>query len=72
VSYFGLSPHIRQSRLGVAHHGRISKVGRSQARAMLVEAAWVVAKVPGPLHAFFVRIRAKVAIGLAPWPWPAS
>ncbi len=45
--------------LGAAHHGRISKVGRSHARAMLVEAAWAAAKAPGPLHAFFVRIRAR-------------
>jgi transposase len=59
VSYFGLNPRVRQSGLGPAHHGRISKVGRSHARAMLVEAAWAAAKAPGPLHAFFVRIRAK-------------
>nr|WP_206069783.1 IS110 family transposase [Novosphingobium olei] len=59
VSYFGLNPRVRQSGLGAAHHGRISKVGRSHARAMLVEAAWAAAKTPGPLHAFFVRIRAK-------------
>jgi transposase len=59
VSYFGLNPRVRQSGLGAAHHGRISKVGRSHARAMLVEAAWAAAKVPGPLHAFFVRIRAR-------------
>ena len=26
---------------------------------MLVEAAWSAAKAPGPLHAFFVRIRAR-------------
>ena len=26
---------------------------------MLVETAWAAAKAPGPLHAFFVRIRAK-------------
>ena len=59
VSYFGLNPRVRQSGLGAAHHGRISKVGRSHARAMLVEAAWAAAKAPGPLHAFFVRIRAR-------------
>ena len=59
VSYFGLNPRVRQSGLGAAHHGRISKVGRSHTRAMLVEAAWAAAKTPGPLHAFFVRIRAK-------------
>jgi transposase len=59
MSYFGLNPRVRQSGLGAAHHGRISKVGRSHARAMLVEAAWAAAKTPGPLHAFFVRIRAR-------------
>lgn len=59
VSYFGLNSRVRQSGLGAAHHGRISKVGRSHASAMLVEAAWAAAKAPGPLHAFFVRIRAK-------------
>ena len=59
VSYFGLNPRVRQSGLGAAHHGRISKVGRSHARAMLVEAAWAAAKTPGPLHAFFARIRAR-------------
>jgi len=59
VSYVGLNPRVRQSGLGLAQHGRISKVGRSHARAMLVEAAWATAKAPGPLHAFFVRIRAR-------------
>jgi transposase len=59
VSYFGLNPRVHQSGLGAAHHGRISKVGRSHARAMLVEAAWAAAKAPGPLYAFFVRIRAR-------------
>jgi len=59
VSYFGLNPRVRQSGLGAAHHGRISKVGRSHVRAMLVEAAWAAAKAPGPLRAFFIRIRAK-------------
>jgi transposase len=59
VSYVGLNPRVRQSGLGLAQHGRISKAGRSHARAMLVEAAWAAAKSPGPLHAFFVRIRAK-------------
>jgi transposase len=59
VSYFGLNPRVRQSGLTAAHHGRISKIGRSHARAMLVEATWAAAKAPGPLHAFFVRIRAR-------------
>lgn len=57
VSYFGLNPRVRQSGLGLAQHGRISKHGRSHARALLVEAAWAAAKAPGPLRAFFLRIR---------------
>jgi hypothetical protein len=59
VSYFGLNPRVRQSGLGFAQHGRISKIGRAHARALLVEAAWAAAKAPGPLHAFFLRIRAR-------------
>lgn len=59
VSYVGLNPRVRQSGLGLAQHGRISKQGRSHARAMLVEAAWAAAKAPGPLRAFFLRIRAR-------------
>ena len=59
VSYFGLNPRVRQSGLGLAQHGRISKHGRAHARALLVEAAWAASKAPGPLRAFFLRIRAK-------------
>ncbi len=29
VSYFGLNPRVHQSGLAAAHHGRISKIGRS-------------------------------------------
>ncbi len=50
VSYVGLNPRVRQSGLGLAQHGRISKVGRSHARAMRVEAAWAATKAPGPLQ----------------------
>jgi transposase len=59
VSYVGLNPRVRQSGLGLAQHGRISKRGRSHARAMLVEAAWAASKAPGPLRAFFLRIRTR-------------
>jgi transposase len=38
-------------------NGRISKHGRSHARGLLVEAAWAASKAPGPLRAFFLRIR---------------
>ncbi len=59
VSYFGLNPKVRQSGDKPAYHGRISKQGRAHARSMLVEAAWVISGVPGPLRAFFIRIRNK-------------
>ncbi len=59
VSYFGLNPPVRQSGLQPAQHGHISKVGRAHARAMLVEAAWSAANAPGPLRAFFLRIRGR-------------
>src|SRR6266542_2891733 len=59
VSYLGLDPRVRQSGNQPARHGRISKQGRAQARGMLVEAAWACAKTPGPLRAFFTRVRAR-------------
>jgi transposase len=59
VSYFGLNPKVKQSGEQPAQHGRITKQGRAHARAMLVEAAWAAAKAPGPLRAFFLRVRAR-------------
>lgn len=43
----------------MAQYGRINKHGRSHARGLLVEAAWAASKAPGPLRAFFLRIRNK-------------
>lgn len=65
VSYFGLNPSVRQSGLTPAHHGRITKLGRSHARGMLVEAAWSAAHTPGPLRAFFMRIRSRRGMQIA-------
>lgn len=65
VSYFGLNPRVRQSGLAPARHGHISKVGRSHARGMLVEAAWAAAHSPGPLRAFFCRIKARRGMQIA-------
>ena len=59
VSYLGLNPSVRQSGPGPAYHGRIAKQGRGHARGMLVEAAWAAARAPGPLRAFFLRLRAR-------------
>jgi len=59
VSYLGLNPSVRQSGPGPAYHGRITKQGRGHARGMLVEAAWAAVRAPGPLRAFFLRVRAR-------------
>src|SRR5215207_6617293 len=59
VRYLGLNPSVRQSGPGPAYHGRITKQGRGHARGMLVEAAWAAARAPGPLRAFFLRVRAR-------------
>src|SRR6266536_17857 len=59
VSYLGLDPRVRQSGNTAARHGRISKAGASEPRHMLGEAVWKVMLTPGPLRAFFERIRAR-------------
>jgi transposase len=59
VSYLGLDPRVRQSGSGAARHGRISKAGASEPRHMLGEVAWKVTLAPGPLRAFFERVRAR-------------
>jgi len=59
VSYLGLNPSVHQSGDHPAYHGHISKQGRGQARAMLVETIWSIANMPGPLRAFFLRVSAK-------------
>jgi hypothetical protein len=59
VSYLGLNPKVRQSGDSPAQHGRITKAGRSQARGMLVEAAFAAARAPGPLRAFYTRIKTR-------------
>jgi transposase len=72
VSYVGLNPRMRQSGLGFAQHGRISKHGRAHARAMLVEAAWAAAKAPGPLHASFFVLGPGAASRSPRWRSPAN
>jgi hypothetical protein len=50
---------VRQSGEGPARHGHISKQGSAEARHMLCEAAWVAVRTPGPLRAFYERVRAR-------------
>jgi transposase len=59
VSYVGLDPKVRQSGEAPARHGRISKQGSPETRHMLCEAAWVLIRTPGPLRAFYERVRAR-------------
>jgi transposase len=65
VAYLGLDPRVRQSGSEPARTGRISKRGSASARWALVEAAWSVVRQPGPLHAFYTRIRARRGHGKA-------
>ena len=59
VAYLGLDPKVRQSGDEQARHGHISKRGNAQARCVLVEAAWIAVRSPGPLRAFGQRVRSK-------------
>jgi transposase len=65
VAYLGLDPRVRQAGTEPARSGRISKRGSASARWVLVEAAWSVIQQPGPLHAFYERIRARRGHGKA-------
>jgi transposase len=65
VCYLGLNPRVKQSGGQPASHGRITKQGRAHARGMLVEAAWAAAKTPGPLRAFYERIRGRRGMQIA-------
>ncbi len=59
LAYVGLNPKVRQSGNSAPVHGRISKAGRAQVRGVLVEAAWSASRTPGPLRAFYKRIKAR-------------
>ena len=59
VSYLGLDPRVRQSGESPGHTGRISKEGSALVRHVLVEAAQTAIRSPGPLRAFFERVRAR-------------
>ncbi len=59
VGYLGLDPKVRQSGTGPATHGRISKQGSASVRHALVEASWSVVRQPGPIRAFYQRVRSR-------------
>ena len=59
TGYLGLDPRVRQSGSGPASHGRISKQGSVSARHALVEATWSTVRQPGPIAAFYSRVKAR-------------
>src|SRR3954469_2846356 len=59
TAYLGLDPRVRQSGAAPAAHGHISKQGSNSARHALVEACWSTVRQPGPIAAFYARIRAR-------------
>ena len=65
VAYLGLDPKVKQSGDAPARSGRITKRGSASARWALVEAAWTTVLQPGPMHAFYERIKARRGHGKA-------
>lgn len=59
VGYLGLDPRVSQSGITPAAHGHISKQGSTRARHALVEACWSAVRQPGPIKAFYERVRAR-------------
>lgn len=64
ASYLGLTPSLRQSA-AKRYHGRITKCGSPQTRAMLVQAVQAASDHPGPLGAFFRRLRKRKKYNVA-------
>jgi transposase len=64
ASYLGLVPITRQSG-GKCYHGHITKAGCAQTRAMLTQAAQHAASHPGPIGAFFRRLRKRKSHNVA-------
>lgn len=64
ASYLGLTPSLRQSA-AKRYHGRITKCGSPQTRAMLVQAVQAASDHPGPLGAFFRRLRRRKKFNVA-------
>ena len=59
VGYLGLDPRVRQSGEQRPRMGHISRQGQAHARGMLVEAAHIAVRSPGPLRSFYQRVQAR-------------
>jgi transposase len=64
ASYLGLTPRLHQSG-SKSHFGRITKAGCPQTRATLVQAVQAASDHPGPIGAFFRRLRKRKKYNVA-------
>lgn len=58
AAYFGVVPSTYQSG-DSSRHGRITKQGRAEARWLIIEAAEILRRSPGPMRALYSRIQRK-------------
>lgn len=58
AAYFGVVPSTYQSG-DSSRNGRITKQGRAEARWLIIEAAEILRRSPGPMHALYNRIQKK-------------
>jgi transposase len=72
TAYLGLDPRVRQSGAGPANHGHISKQGSNSARHALVEACWSTVRQPGPIAAFYARVKPGAGTRSRSSPQPAN
>jgi transposase len=64
VGYLGLDPRVRQSGAR-SFIGHISRAGQAHVRGLLIEAAHAAVRTPGPLRAFYLRVRGRRGTGVA-------
>lgn len=64
ASYLGLDPRVRQSGQH-SFTGHISRAGQAHARSLLIEAAHSSVRTPGPLRAFYLRVKARRGANVA-------
>lgn len=58
AAYFGVVPSVKQSG-DTSRSGRITKQGRAEARWLLIEAAEILRRSPGPMRALYRRVQRK-------------
>ena len=64
TSYLGLDPRVRQSGTH-SFTGHISRAGQAHARSLLIEAAHSSVRTPGPLRAFYLRLKGRRGANVA-------